>query len=89
MLPLHPQRGSISIPIGIFGMHSLDGQQFSSSRSPGFEHPLPPTGGHSRPESVDASAVAALGLIGSFGHRCIKPLFLIFLVEQKLYLDAS
>jgi hypothetical protein len=53
-------------------MHSLDGQHFSSARSPGFEHPLPTTGGHSRPKAMDAGAVAALGLIGSFGHLVSK-----------------
>jgi hypothetical protein len=68
----HPQPSSISIPIGTLGMHSLDSQHFPSSRAPGFEHPLPATGGHSHPKAMDTGPVAALGLIGSFGHLVSK-----------------
>jgi hypothetical protein len=69
-------------------MHALDSQHPAAPRSPGFENFLPPAGSHARPKAVHTGAVAALGLISSFGHDNLKPLFLIFLMEEKLYLYA-
>jgi hypothetical protein len=65
-------------------MYPLHRQHFASPRSPGFENPLPAAGSHPRSKAVDTRAMATLGLISSFGHRYVKPLFLVIFSRIKI-----
>jgi hypothetical protein len=62
----------------MLGMHALDSQHSATPRSPGFENFLSTAGSHARSKAVHTGSMATLGLIGSFGHCYVKPLFLLF-----------
>jgi hypothetical protein len=63
--------GSVGIPVGVFGVNSLDSQDFAASGPAGFEDFLPGARSHPRPEAMHTSAVTAFWLISSFGHGYI------------------